>query len=154
MSLSVHKALLEWNKKVTSHLYLGSILLINKDVPKFETHFGMLDYDWLLRVTESRKCKSINPCVIRYVQGGNLSLNPDYRRKDFYMIMMQIDGCLSGMKKLCGTRARYHYYMGELKLARYWFLHSNLHWKNVLYYVTSFVPVVRKYVLKKYRVFG
>jgi len=154
MSSSVHEALLRWDKKITSHLYLGSILLINKDVPPFETHFGMLDYDWLLRVTESRKCIAIKPCVIRYVQEENLSLNADYRRKDFYMIMLVIDGHIDGMKKLCGTRARYHYYIGELKLARYWLFHANFHWKIVLYFITSFIPIMRRWVLKKYRVFG
>lgn len=133
---------------------MGSILLQNRNIPLFEEYFGMLDYDWLVRVTADRTCKTINPVVIRYISKNNLSLNPNYRKKDFYMIMMHVDGNIAAMKRLCGTRGRYHYVQGEMRMARYWFRHSDLNWKICLYYITSYFPVVAGIVTKKFRVFG
>lgn len=151
---SLHQALLSWNKKRGGDAYLGSILLKNKDVPLFETYFGMLDYDWLLRVTKDRKCKMIDSVVIKYVRDNNLSLDPEYRRKDFYMIMLHVDGNIKAMKRLCGTRARYFYYVGNTKMARYYFLQAKKDLKIIMYYMTSFIEPLRKIIIKKFRVFG
>jgi len=153
-SSSLHRAYLEWNKKKIGGAYLGSILVKNENLPLFETYFGLLDYDWLLRVTKNRVCKIIEPVVIRYINGKNLSLNSDYRKKDFYMIMLYIDGNLDAMKRLCGTRARYFYYVGNAKMARFYFRQSKLDWKIFLYYITSYIPFLRKIIIKKFRVFG
>ena len=153
-NLSLHQAYLSWNKKQIGGAYLGSILLKNKNVPLFETYFGMLDYDWLIRVTKDRVCKVIDPIVIRYIGEDNLSLDPEYRKKDFHMAMLQIDGNINAMKRLNGTRARYFYYMGETKLARFYFRQANKDLKTIMYYITSFIPPLRKTIIKKFRVFG
>ena len=152
--MSVHKALYEWNRKKISGLYMSSLFIKNENIPLLEEYFGTLDYDWLLKLTKTRKSSVIEPCVIRYVNGENLSLTSDYRRADFYMVMLKIDGNVNAMKRLCGSRARYHYYLGEVKVARYWFRHSNLNWKTGLYYISSYFPLFRKYIIKKFRVFG
>ena len=83
-SLSIHQVLLSRNKS-KNWPYMSSILMRNEGVPLFEEMFGQLDHDWLLKVTESRQCHEIAPCVYRYVDGQNLSLDPDYRRRDFYL---------------------------------------------------------------------
>jgi len=134
---------------------MSSILLRNKNVPFFEEYFGQLDYDWLLRLSDGRKWLTLKkPTVIRYVNGKNLSLNPEYRKRDFYMAMLQIDGNLNAMKKLCGSRARYYYVIGDAKMARFYFQQSNINWKTVLYYLTSYFPFLREFCAKKFRVFG
>lgn len=126
----------------------------NQNIPLFEEMFGLLDYDWLLKVTKDRKCAITEPLVIRYINGKNLSLDSDYRKKDFYMIMLYIDGNLDAMKRLCGTRGRYFYYIGNGKMARWYFRQSKLSWKIILYYLTSFIEPLRKLIVKKFRVFG
>lgn len=149
----LHRALLEWNTAEMSKAYMSSILLVNQNVPFFEETFGMLDYDWMLKVTENRTCTHTEPCVVRYVSGNNLSLDPEYRKKDFYMAMLKIDGNLKAMRRLCGSRARYYYKIGSFKISRFYFLQSEFNIKTVLYYITSFLPI-RNYVNKKFRVFG
>jgi hypothetical protein len=133
---------------------MSSILMRNKDVPLFEEHFGQLDYDWLLRVTKDRICKEVSPCVIRYINGENLSLDPDYRKRDFYMGLMEVDGDTNTMKRWFSSRARYHYVMGQTQMARFFFARGRLDWKTILYYFTSYINPLRKFIIKKYRVFG
>jgi len=147
--------LLKWDKKLFGNsLYLGSILVKNQDIPFFEEMFGLLDYDWLVKITKDRKYAITEPVVNRYVNGNNLSLDPEYRKKDFYMIMLHVDGDLDAMKRLCGTRGRYYYYIGNTKMARWYFRQSKLSWKIVLYYLTSLIEPLRKLIVKKFGVFG
>ena len=127
--------------------------MINENVPLFEEYFGQLDYDWLLRATK-RKCFMITPCVIRYEDGNNLSLDNEYRKRDFYMVLLVLDGDLKAMKKVYGTRGRYYYKIGNTKLARFWLRQANLHWKTVLYYLTSYIPFLRLWINRNFRVFG
>jgi len=133
---------------------MSSIIMVNRNVPLFEVQFGQLDYEWMLRVTRDRKCIEVDPCVIRYVDGSNLSLNPVYRRRDFYMGLLEVDGDTKTMKRWFASRARYHYVMGETRMARFYFARGRLDWKTVSYYFTSFFPPLRKFIIKKFGVFG
>jgi hypothetical protein len=128
--------------------------MVNKNIPLFEENFGALDYDWVLKATENRTCTFTAPCVIRHVTGKNLSLDPEYRKNDFYMSLLLVDGNIRAMRRICGTRARYFFNSGNGRLARFWFLHSDLTWKTVLYYFSSFFPVLREKIATKFRVFG
>ena len=151
---SVHQRLIDLNRKGLD-VYMSSILLRNENVPLFEEYFGQLDYDWLLRLSENRKWAMLEkPTVVRYMTGKNLSLDPEYRKRDFYMAMLRIDGNIEAMKRLCGSRARYFYYVGNPKMARYYFRQANINLKTVLYYLTSYVDFLRKLVVKKFKVFG
>lgn len=149
---SAHRALSNWDKE-KHNIYIGSILVKNKNIPRFEETFGYLDYKWLLDVTRNRRCVYTEPVVNKYVTKDNLSLNREYRTTDFWTNV-----CLCGNdlaeKRIYGTRARYHYSMGEGKKARYYFIRANLELKTVLYYVTSYIPFVMRYVCRKFRVMG
>ena len=151
---SVQTKLLELDRK-NLYVYMSSILIKNENIPLFEEYFGQLDYDWLLRLGKNRKwLMSKEPTVIRYINKENLSLNLEYRKRDFYLAMLQIDGNISSMKKLCGSRARYCYMVGDVKMARFYFRQSNISLKTTMYYLTSYSPLMRKFVLKRFRVFG
>ena len=152
-NLSIHHVLLA-RSKAKNWPYMSSILMRNENVPLFEEQFGQLDHDWLLRATESRQCHEITPCVFRYVDGKNLSLTPEYRKRDFYMGLLKVDGDLKTMKSWFSSRARYHYIMGETGLARFFFARGTLDWKTVLYFVTSYCSPLRKAIVKKFKVFG
>jgi len=150
--LSAHEALTGWKKNKVPGMYISSILMKNENVPRFEERYGYLDYDWLLAVTKDRKCVETEPVVIKYIAGDNLSYNKEYRLNDFYNNLKIADGRFGAMKRICGTRARYHYVIGETKESRYWFRRSNLSIKNILYYLSSYINPLRKYVINKFRV--
>ena len=149
----IHKVLQKRSKEA-NWPYMSSIILKNENVPLFEEYFGMLDYSWLLEVTKSRICVEIPSRVIRFVNGNNLSLTPEYRKKDFYMSLLIVDGDIKTMKRMYGTYARYHYVTGKMKLARYYFKHSTFDWKTIMYYISSYFPLLSNFIIKKYGVFG
>jgi hypothetical protein len=128
--------------------------MVNKDVPMFETWFGQIDSDWLLQATKDRDCREIHPCVIRYVDGNNLSLDPEYRKRDFYLGLLQADGDTAVMKRWYSSRARYHYLTGEVKLSRFFFLRGHINWKTILYFITSYSNSLRRIIIRKFGVFG
>lgn len=152
-SPDIYKTLLKRDKSY-GWVYPSSIVMKNENVPLFETCFGQLDYGWLLQVTSNRKCRQVLPKVIRHKTGNNLSLNPNYRRNDFYMGLLEVDGDIDTMKSWYSSRARYHYYMHEMKLARFYFLRGKIGWKEVLYYLTSYSYNLSKFINKKFKVFG
>jgi len=155
--LSALTALSEFNKKSGEiGLYMSSLMIKNDgNIPFFETYFGMLDYDWLLRVLRGRTHVALQePSVYRDIDGRNLSLDPEYRKRDFYMMMLHLDGNVGAMKRACATRARYHYYMGDVQMARFYFKIGVKNWKTILYFLTSYVKFIRLWVIKKFRVFG
>jgi len=152
-NLSIHQVLLA-RSKARHWPYFSSIMIVNKNVPRLEEYFGQLDYDWLLRVTKDRSCKEIDPCVFRYVNGENLSLNPEYRKRDFYMGLLMVDENTDTMKRWFASRARYHYVMGEMPMARFYFARGAINWKTIMYYLTSYNKTISKWIVKKYRVFG
>ncbi|NEN22720.1 glycosyltransferase family 2 protein [Cryomorpha ignava] len=150
-------------KSLTGQItYLGGIIYKKelKDI-LFEENFGMVDYDWLLRLLHLKD--SIEVCESlydRHVSKVNLSLNENYRIKDFYFSLMFIEQYLPlypkevkiSYKKIHGSRARYYYLINNMKLARFYFLRSHIDLKTIAYYITSFWG--SKYVIKKYNVFG
>jgi hypothetical protein len=149
----IHDVLKSRSKKA-NWPYIGSLLIRNKDIPLFEEYFGQLDYDWLLRITKDRRCKETDITVVRYVDGTNLSLDPEYRKRDFYMGLLDVDGNLPVMKKWFASRARYHYVMGEMKMARFFFIRGAINWKTILYFISSYNGILSKWIIRKFNVFG
>ncbi|MFN0200499.1 MAG: glycosyltransferase family 2 protein [Bacteroidia bacterium] len=142
--------------------YLGSIIYRSelKNV-LFEEHFGVVDYDWLLRLFHQNA--SIEVCqslYLRFVDGKNLSLNEGYRRKDFYYSLMHIENYEAlypketaiSFQKIHGSRARFYYMVGNMKKARTYFLRSSWDLKTLMYYLTTFAG--SEYVKKRFNVFG
>ncbi len=146
----------------TQNTYMSTLVFPNsKKHIRFEENFGMIDYDWVLKLFENMKTLQINkPLINRVLDGGNLSLNKIYRRNDFYASLSTIESYAdkypSEFKKAYSraysSKAKYHYMMGETKLARHFFKRSEWSIKNLLYYVTTFWGY--KQVNKKLKVFG
>lgn len=149
---SAHEALSNW-KKNKCNIYISSILVRNKDIPKVEECFGMLDYKWLLDMTKYRNCVYTDPVVYKYVSGNNLSMQKRYAEINYLMCLYYAKG-IAIRRRMRGTKGRWHYAMGEGKRARYYFLRSNINLKTILYYITSYVPFMMKYVCTKFRVMG
>jgi len=128
---------------------------------RFEEIFGMVDYDWKLRLFEHRRSAEISTSLMsRYVDGNNLSLDREYRKRDYYYSLMSLEDyeirypreTTLGRKRIEGSRARYHYLTGDMPSARRYFKKSHWDVKTMLYYCTTFYgnEVVKKY----FRVFG
>ncbi len=142
--------------------YLGSLIYSSKlkDI-LFEEHFGMIDYDWGLRLFHENEsieiCKSLYD---RVVEGENLSLNENYRKIDYYYSLLFIENyqekypkeVRKSIKKINSIRAKYYYVTYNMKKSRYFFLKSEFNLKNIFYYFTTFVGA--KFVIKKFKVFG
>ena len=150
-SSHIHNVLKNWDK-TESCPYMSSILILNKDVPLFED--WQLDYEWLLRATKDRHCVEVAPTVIRWVTETNLSLDDQYRRRDYYGVMTIVDGNVPAMRRVSGSRARYYYKRGDMQMARFHFLQSQKDWKTVLYFITSYLPKLSKWIVRKYGVSG
>lgn len=146
------------NRQIT---YFGS-LMIHKSLAKikFEETFGMVDFDWILKIFYHQKSKEIClPLFIRNIDGDNLSLNKTYRKKDFYYSLYHIENYreefpkyfIKGYRKIHGTRARFHYLINEMKEARFFFLKSGLNIKTIFYILTSYWG--HKWVKKNFKVF-
>ncbi len=134
--------------------YTSSIMILNKDVPLFGD--SKHDYPWLLEVTKNRNCKEIDPCVIRYVNGNNLSLDPQYRQEDFDIIyaVLAKERNLPAIRGLCATRAKYFYKVGKYSQARVYFRASDKSLKNRLYILTSYCSPLARWIVRKFTVFG
>ncbi|OFY67505.1 MAG: hypothetical protein A3H98_13835 [Bacteroidetes bacterium RIFCSPLOWO2_02_FULL_36_8] len=142
--------------------YLGSIIY-RKELNEilFEEHYGVVDFDWVLRLFHNQT--SIEVCdslYIRNVDENNLSLNEDYRKKDFYYSLIALKDyeeaypkeVAQGYRKIHGSMARYYYLIGNMKQARFYFLRSDWNLKTLLYYITTFVG--SDFVKKKFKIFG
>lgn len=149
-------------KKDIQHTYLSSFM-IHKDLRDiyFEENFGMLDFDWILRLFENRPSVEISDKLVsRYINETNLSLNHEYRRKDYYYSLMYLETYKKeypnevslALKRLNGSRARYFYLVGEMKEARKYFLKAMPGLKELVYYITTFLG--SKWVKKRFIVFG
>lgn len=129
--------------------YLGSIIFHSslKNI-LFEENFGVVDYDWILRLFHEKEsievCKSL---YYRHIRKCNLSLNEDYRRKDYYYSLMFLENYENdyprevsvARMKINGTRARYYYLMNNMKKARYYFRRARFNLRNIGYYLSSFL---------------
>jgi len=142
--------------------YIGSVMF-DKSLKhlRFEEYFGQMDYDWGLKLFEGNCsveiCRSLYK---RYVEDFNLSLNSQYRTKDFYYSLMTLDHYSEkypqqvrvGYKRLYGSRARYFYLSGNMKRARFHFIRSGWNMVTLMYYLTSFAG--SKFIKKRFTVFG
>ena len=149
-------------EKNVQHVYLSSVMIVKslKNI-MFEENFGMLDYDWLLRLFENNTSCEIPKCLVnRYVNDQNLSLNNEYRRKDYYYALYVLDnykekypGCVNkAIKRINGTRGRYYYLTNNMKMAREYILKSEINIKMLAYLITSYAG--SSYVRKKFHLFG
>ena len=133
--------------------YLGSLLMKNINVPLFNVHYNPYN-SYIESLFKTKICKEVDPCVIRYEDKKNLSFNPDFRKHDFYMKLAYWDNDLKALRKLYGTRARYFYYMGDGRKARFYFSRSKLTLKTILYIFTSYSGFMRNLVVKYFNVFA
>lgn len=142
--------------------YLGAIVYSSalKHI-RFEEHFGMVDFDWILRLFHQQESVELAESLYtRLVDGSNLSLNEAYRAKDFYYTLLTLEGyeatypkeVQKAYRRVHGSRARYYYLIGKMAKARFYFLRAGWTPKNVLYYLTTFAGA--NYVKRKFNVFG
>ena len=144
------------------NLYMSSLMIDSRlKHILFEENFGMIDFDWLLRLTENNITAEVPEVLVtRYVNGENLSLNKEYRQKDYYYSLYIMEDYIQkypresriGIKRINGTRARYHYTRNDMKQARKFFLKSEFSLKQIVYIVTSYFG--SRYIKNKYTVFG
>ena len=148
--------------KQGQNTYLGAIMYHSslKDI-LFEEEYGMVDFDWVVRLFEGRRSAEISESLyIRIVEGSNLSLNPKYRVIDFNYSMAFVAQykdrypalCNLAIKRLHGSRARYLYLIGDMKQARQFLRKAPFDLKTVLYFVTSYVGA--NWVKKNFNIFG
>lgn len=142
--------------------YLGSIFFSSKiQIPRFETHYGRSDYDWLLQLFYGNASAELSEQLYtRYVDGQNLSLNEVYRRQDLETSIKAIEYFLGeypqeakkGIKRSYGTMARYYYLIGNMRASRHYFKRASHNWKTILYYLTTYggSNLVKRY----FNVFG
>lgn len=144
--------------------YLGSILYNSKfkDI-LFEEEFGMVDFDWIVRLF--RNNSSIEICdtlYTRWVDGANLSLNSTYRANDYKITIATLEKYKTtypveierGLKKTHGSYGRYFYKMNRMKEARAKLLKAGFTSKNAMYFLSSFFTPVSNWVNRKFDVFG
>ncbi len=142
--------------------YLSTIM-IHKSLKNvlFEERFGMIDFDWLLRLFKGQRSVELPDCLIhRYVDGTNLSLNPLYRMNDYYYSLYALELyekeypsiVAKARKRINGSRGRYFYLMSDMKSARRYFRRSSIDLKMLSYYLTSYAG--SKFVKRNFTIFG
>lgn len=142
--------------------YVGSIMFHKslKDI-LFEEHFGQIDFDWVARLFKNNT--SVEVCMglyNRYVHDVNLSLNEEYRRRDYFLSLYTLDlfeddfpkEVRVGRRRINGTMARYYYLLERMPKARRYFFKSSFNLKTFLFVITSFIGY--KQVIKKFHFFG
>ncbi len=149
-------------KTNVQHVYMSTIM-IHKSLKHilFEENFGMLDFDWILRLFEGRPSAEVSANLVsRSVNHKNLSLNDEYRKRDYYCSLMVLETyekmysneVVKGIRRTNGSRARYYYLVGEMRKARRYLLKAKPGLKEVLYYLTSFFGST--WVKKRFVIFG
>ncbi|MFM6946780.1 MAG: glycosyltransferase family 2 protein [Flavobacteriales bacterium] len=139
-------------------IYLSGIMYSAKlKHIEFEETYGFLDYDWFVRLFENQVSIQV-PAVLftRMVRDENLSLNENYRLRDYHIGLATLNHysksfpkeCAIGKSKFNGTLARYYYLVGNMPNARKYLLKAGLTPKNLLFYLTSFVghQLIKKYI--------
>lgn len=148
--------------KRRQNTFFGSIFIRSelKNI-LFEEHFGMVDYDWLLRLFHNQPSVEVPLYLVkRFVHGSNLSLNATYRKNDYYLSLHALESfedlypkeVRKGIKRIHGSRARYFYAVDNMKGARRYFRKSIFDTKNFMYFLTSFFG--SQFVRRNYNVFG
>lgn len=142
--------------------YLGAIFVSSAlKSTLFETEFGRIDYDWVLRIFNGRTSFEVGQSLYdRMVDGRNLSMDATYRLNDFNFSLNLLKGyeldypneVKSGRLNLYSSRGKYHYVMGETAKARYYFLRGRKSFLHLLYFLTTFFG--SKWVVKRFTIFG
>jgi hypothetical protein len=90
------------------------------------------------------------------MSGKNLSLDPQYRIEDYNMVTEELykQGNHKAIKQLTATMGRYFYKHGDHKKARLYFFFSRWTLKNIGYFFTSYCPVLARWIVKRFNVFG
>lgn len=143
-------------------VYLGS-LIFRKELAhiQFEEQYGVVDFDWLVRLFQGQDsieiCQSL---YTRLVDGGNLSLDKTYRERDFEYSLLFLKTyeneypyeVREAIQRINGSRARYFYLIGDMKNARFYFRKSSKTVKTLAYYFTTYIG--SKLVKRLFKVFG
>lgn len=128
---------------------------------RFEETYGMLDYDWTLRLFENQNSVEITfPMFTRKVASNNLSLNKQYRENDYnyFIHMLQLyksrypHEVSRAQRRMNGSMGRYFYKMGQMKEARQYLIKSRIGLAEVAYLITSYYG--SPWVNRKFAVFG
>ena len=149
-------------RKSGQPVYMSTIM-ISRELSSvlFEEEYGCVDYDWLLRLFEGNSSVHCNKVLAtRYISGENLSLQSRYREKEYDLSIRTVESyrkkyfseVAEAIYRINGTRARYHYVIGEMKLARVYLRKSAPGLKTWLYWLTSFAG--SRLVKRLFRVFG
>jgi glycosyltransferase involved in cell wall biosynthesis len=157
------EAFLRWMQRDRAQMPYLSSLMLHRSLAHvcFEEHFGVVDYDYYLRLLEHQQTAYLpEPLVTRHVSGDNLSLDEEYRRLDYYYSLMVLEEYRAAYprqvrraeRRINGTRARYYYLKGEMPRARRHFLRSSLDPKTLMYLLTSFAG--SSLVRRHFRIFG
>ncbi len=149
-------------KNSGQNTYLGAIIYKRElNHILFEEYFGVVDYDWILRLFHQQESIEVSQSLYnRYVHGANLFLKDSYRKIDFYYSLMTIEDyqpdypkqVKRSYKRINGSRARYYYLIGNMRKARYHFRKAEKSLVNLLYILSSYVG--HRYVKRKFNVFG
>jgi len=127
----------------------------------FEEEYGCVDYDWLLRLFEGNSSVHCSKALAtRHVSGENLSLQSRYREKEYDLSLRTAESysekypeeTREAIYSINGTRARYHYVVGEMELARRYLKKSAPSLKTSLYYMTTYTG--SRIVKRFFRIFG
>ncbi|HAF29459.1 MAG TPA: hypothetical protein DCG75_10470 [Bacteroidales bacterium] len=140
-----------------------STLMIRSELKNvlFEENFGMIDYDYFLRLFENKESAELGECLMtRIMNGDNLSLNIDYRLKDYYYSLLVLEKYRTkyrkqvdlAIKRINGSRARYHYLVNEMDNARLYFRKSSIELKTVAYFLSSYFG--NQFVKDNFNIFG
>ena len=148
--------------QVGQQTYLGSIMFCSslKHI-LFEEEYGMIDFDWVLRLFYNQRSVEIcDALYVRKVDGSNLFLDQTYRIRDYKYSLRTVDKYKNeyfkevqlSIKRINGSMARYYYLIGDMRLARVYFLKSEIGFKMILYFITTFVG--SRLVKRYFKVFG
>jgi glycosyltransferase involved in cell wall biosynthesis len=145
----LYSSLLSWEIRKTG-IYLGSVILKNNNVPLFRHR--SVEYEWYIDTSKTRKCVRTIPMVIRHIHDNNLSQKESYRLEDYELLKKLLTK--NAIRRKSASLARFYYKIGKYNDARKYFLLGNITIKNIGYYITSFIPVLARLIVKKYNVFG
>lgn len=140
-----------------------SSLMIHKSLKNilYEEKFGMVDFDYKLRLLENNLATRISiPLIRRNIDESNLSLNIDYRFNDYKLSKeyyqknskKYLRETMIGLKRLDGTMARFFYRKGDMKKCRQYLKSADKNWKTLAYFITSYF--MSGFVNKHFKVFG
>ena len=130
-------------------MYPSSILVRNENIPLAKDDIS--DYDWSVSLTNGRRCMRSDPMVIRGEIG--LSVNLQYKIHD-NNVKLGVITDYKTRRRVYNSLARCYYAIGEGKMARECLYNAGASIKNYAYFLTSYLPPVRKFIVKQFGVYG